>query len=65
MKRFGISLEDLKSGSVPTISNIPTGLVLALFGVVKSKKELKIEELVAENLWGILEQVFFQRFINW
>lgn len=51
MKRFGISLEDLKSGSVLTISNIPTGLVLALFGVVKSKKELKIEELVAENLW--------------
>lgn len=53
MKCFGISLEDLKSGSVPTgtISNIPTGLILALFGVVKSKKELKIEELVAENLW--------------
>lgn len=47
MERFGITFEDLKSGSVP----IPNGLVLALFEVVKSKKELKIKELVAENLW--------------
>lgn len=51
MERFGITFEDLKSGSVPPFSNIPNGLVLALFEVVQSKKELKIEELVAENLW--------------
>lgn len=50
MERFGITFEDLKSGSVPPFSNIK-GLVLALFEVVQSKKELKIEELVAENLW--------------
>lgn len=49
MERFGITFEDLKSGSVPPFSNIPNGLVLALFEVVQSKKELKIEELVAEN----------------
>lgn len=51
MERFGITFEDLKNGSVPPFLNIPNGLVLALFEVVKSKKELKIEELVAENLW--------------
>lgn len=56
MERFGITFEDLKSGSVPPFSNIPNGLVLALFEVVKSKKELKIEELVAENLWLISKQ---------
>lgn len=45
MERFGITLEDLNSGSVPTISNIPNDLVLDLFKVVKSKKELKIKDL--------------------
>lgn len=55
MERFGITFEDLKSGSVPPFSNIPNGLVLALFEVVKSKKELKIEELVA---------VIYGKFLN-
>lgn len=45
MERLGISLEGLKSGSIPTISNLPNDLVLDLFKVVKSKKELKIEDL--------------------
>lgn len=45
MERLGISLKGLKSGSVPTISNLPNDLVLDLFKVVKSKKELKIEDL--------------------
>lgn len=46
MERLGISLKGLKSGSVPTISNLPNDLVLDLFKVVKSKKELKIEDLI-------------------
>lgn len=45
MERLGISLDGLKSGSVPTISNLPNDLVLDLFKVVKSKKELKTEAL--------------------
>lgn len=45
MEHFGITLEDLNSGSVPTTSNIPNDLVLDLFKVVKSEKELKIEDL--------------------
>lgn len=45
MEQFRITLEDLNSGSVPTISNIPNDLVLDLFKVVKSEKELKIEDL--------------------
>lgn len=45
MEHFRITLEDLNSGSVPTISNIPNDLVLDLFKVVKSEKELKIEDL--------------------
>lgn len=44
MEHFRITLEDLNSGSVPTISNIPNDLVLDLFKVVKSEKELKIED---------------------
>lgn len=46
MELFGITLEDLNSGSVPTISNIPNDLVLDLFKVVKSEKELKIQDLI-------------------
>lgn len=45
MEHFRITLEDLNSESVPTISNIPYDLVLDLFKVVKSEKELKIEDL--------------------
>lgn len=45
MEHFRITLEDSNSGSVTTISNIPNDLVLDLFKVVKSEKELKIEDL--------------------
>lgn len=39
MERFGITVEDLKSGPVPTISNILNDLVLDMFEVNKIKKE--------------------------
>lgn len=69
MERLGISLEGLKSGSIPTISNLPNDLVLDLFKVVKSKKELKIEDLFnwLQKICGksLTDQVLFQRFINW
>lgn len=51
MECFGIIFEDLKSGLVFFFLNILNGLVLVLFEVVKFKKELKIKELVVENLW--------------
>lgn len=47
MERFGITFEDLKSGSVPPISNIPNGLVLALFEVWSCEIQERIEK------WGI------------
>lgn len=69
MERFGITVEDLKSGPVPSISNILNDLVLDMFKVNKIKKEWKIKDLFhwlqkfVLNLYT--EQVLFQSCINW